>query len=296
MSDLTPAELRVLTAVDREGSFSAAAARLGLTQSAVSYAVRGIERKIGVVLFDRDRNGARPTAAGARAVRGAHRVLRLLDVLPADARAAAGGDLSGRVRIAAFRSAAAGLLPAALAELRDRHPDLTYEVAVVRDVGPGTAGEVLAGRADLAVVNLPHRLPASSGLVSGTLFRAPYVLVHPAGHPDPRQLPLLNWDENCAAETRRWFAAQDWLPPAHITVADDSALLAMVGHGLGMAIVPRLTAVDLPASIASTDLGPGAPTGAVGHVSTPELARGTAVRDLLRALRRVGAGLRAQEH
>ncbi|MFH9419279.1 LysR family transcriptional regulator [Streptomyces sp. NPDC017529] len=63
MSDLAPHELRVLIAVDRERGFTAAAASLGTTQSAVSHAVRTCERKLGVVLFDRGRHGARPTAA-----------------------------------------------------------------------------------------------------------------------------------------------------------------------------------------------------------------------------------------
>src|SRR5690349_16212270 len=78
--DLVPQELRTLVAVAEEGGFSAAAVRLGTTQSAVSHAVRGMERKLGVVLFERGRFGARPTPAGARAVSHGRRVLRMLDV------------------------------------------------------------------------------------------------------------------------------------------------------------------------------------------------------------------------
>ncbi|WP_433221234.1 helix-turn-helix domain-containing protein [Microtetraspora malaysiensis] len=64
MNDLTAAELRVLVAVDGAGSVSAAGARLGLTQSAVSHALRAAERKMGAVLFHRGRGGAQATAAG----------------------------------------------------------------------------------------------------------------------------------------------------------------------------------------------------------------------------------------
>jgi DNA-binding transcriptional LysR family regulator len=292
-SDLTAAELRVIATVAHEGSFSAAAAQLGLTQSAVSHSVRTTERKIGTVLFDRGRHGARPTAAGERAVMHARNVLRLLTVLHADARAAGGSELSSKVRIAAFRSAAAGLLPSALTRLTARHPQVSYDVAIVRDLGPGTAGEVVAGRADLAIVNLPHRVPADAGMVCGALMEEPYVLLHPARCADPRRLPLINWDENCSADTRRWFASQDWMPPATINVADDSVLLSMVAHGMGMAIVPRMTAVDIPPTVTAQDLGAEAPTRTIGYVSTAELVRGTAVRELvreLRAERRWGAG------
>ena len=96
--DLSPAELRIIVAVEQEGSFTSAASRLGMTQSAVSHAVRTVERKIGTVLFDRGRNGALPTAAGKRAVVHARGVLRLLDVLHADANAAAGSELGVVVR------------------------------------------------------------------------------------------------------------------------------------------------------------------------------------------------------
>ncbi|MYQ48917.1 LysR family transcriptional regulator, partial [Streptomyces sp. SID4985] len=85
-ADLAPQELRTLVAVAEEGGFSAAAVRLGTTQSAVSHAVRGIEGKLGVVLFERGRFGARPTPAGERATAHARRVLRMLQALAADAR------------------------------------------------------------------------------------------------------------------------------------------------------------------------------------------------------------------
>ena len=67
-TDLTTQDLRLLVAVADTGSFTAAAERLDLTQSAVSHAVRTAERKVGAVLFERGRRGAVPTPAGERAV------------------------------------------------------------------------------------------------------------------------------------------------------------------------------------------------------------------------------------
>lgn len=281
--DLTPAELRVIAAVGQEGSFSSAAAKLGLTQSAVSHSVRATERKVGAVLFDRGRNGARPTAAGERAVVHARGVLRLLSLLRTDVQAATGSVVRQSLRVAAFRSAAAHLLPSALSRLGKRHPQISYDVAVVRDLGMGAAGEVLEGRADLAIVSLPHRAPAH--LVSGAFVTEPYVLIHPSGHPDPKRLPLINWDENCSADTRRWFATQDWLPKATIEVADDSVLLSMVAQGMGFAVVPRTTAADIPPAVTAKDLGADAPARTIGYVTTTELARSIAVRELVRELR-----------
>ncbi|MFC9925220.1 LysR family transcriptional regulator [Streptomyces sp. NPDC127190] len=285
-ADLAPQELRILVAVADEGGFSAAAGRLGATQSAVSHAVRGIERKLGAVLFERGRFGARPTAAGERAAAHARRVLRMLDALAADVRAADGGGISGPLRIAAFRSAALHLLPPALERLGALHPGIEVEVNVVREVGAGTAGEVAAGRADVGIATLNGPFPA--GLVGDVLLEEPYSLVAPAGHPAPRGLPLVDWTENCGSYTRDWWAAQDWIPAATVRAEDDGAVLSMVGSGLGMAIMPELSLAAAPPTVAVTDLGPARPYRSVGYVTTAELAGTTAVRALIRTLRTLG--------
>ncbi|GGS82970.1 LysR family transcriptional regulator [Nonomuraea spiralis] len=291
MNDLTPAELRVLVAVDGEGSVSAAGVRLGLTQSAISHALRAAEQKMGTVLFHRGRAGARPTAAGEAAVGHARHILRLLEVMRADAHNAARGQSTGTIRLAAFRSAAFHLLPRVLVRFGQRHPKVTVDVRIVPDLGRGIAGEVADGRADVGVVSLPVYV---DGLVCRELYAEPYVLAHPAGHPDPRSLPMIDWHENCSAETRRWLAAQEWIPPGDITVEDDGVVMSMVGHGLGAAIVPRLSTVDAPARVAVAELGDGAPQRRVGYVTTRELTGSALVRDLLGELRTMwGPGVSA---
>ncbi|MCG7205267.1 LysR family transcriptional regulator [Streptomyces arenae] len=285
-SDLAPHELRVLVAVADAGGFSAAAGTLGLTQSAVSHSVRGSERKIGAVLFRRGRAGARPTPAGERAVAHARRVLRLLDVLGAEARAAArSGTVAGPLRIAAFRSAALHLLPPALQRLRDRYPELDPRVRIVREVGRGTAGEVADGKADIAVATLGGTVPLPAGLVASALFDEPYALVHAAGHTAPDTLPLVDWAENCGSRTRAWWAAQDWIPRATVEAEDDGAVLSLVAAGHGMAIMPALALTGAPDSVATVALGPGRPTRRVGYVTGAEAAGSAAVRALVRELR-----------
>ncbi|MDV7216667.1 LysR family transcriptional regulator [Streptomyces prunicolor] len=283
--DLAPQELRTLVAVADEGGFSAAGARLGSTQSAVSHAVRGIERKLGVVLFERGRYGARPTPAGARAVAHARRVLRMLEVMVAETRGVQAAVVAGPLRIAAFRSAALHLLPPVLERLAVSHPGIEPTVRVVREIGSGTAGEVAEGRADLGIATIGTGSPVPPGLVGDVLLEEPYALVHPVGHPAPRSLPLVDWAENCSSYTRAWWAAQDWIPAATVRAEDDGAVLSMVGSGFGMAIMPRLSLTGAPPSVEVTDLGARRPTRKVGYVTTPELAATTAVRALVRELR-----------
>ncbi|MFE2532153.1 LysR family transcriptional regulator [Streptomyces sp. NPDC059371] len=285
-SDLTPQELRVLVAVAEAGAFSAAAEALGLTQSAVSHSVRGSERKIGAVLFDRGRTGARPTPAGDKAVAYARRILRLLDVLTAEARGAARSDtVEGPLRIVAFRSAALHLLPPVLQRLRARYPGIEPRVRIVREVGRGTAGEVADGKADLAIATLSGSVPLPPGLVATRLLDEPYALVHPTGHAAPRSLPLVDWAENCGSYTRDWWAAQAWIPKATVEAEDDGAVLSLVSAGHGMAIMPALSLAGAANSVGITDLGLERPTRQVGYVTTSELAGTAVVRALVRELR-----------
>ncbi|MFE7095066.1 LysR family transcriptional regulator [Streptomyces erythrochromogenes] len=294
MSDLLPQELRILVAVAEARGFSAAAAVLGLTQSAVSHSVRGSEAKLGAVLFERGRSGASPTPAGERAVGHARRILRLYEVMGAEARGAGrdggrGGGrdaLGGVVRIAAFRSAALHLLPPALERLTARHPGIRPEVRVVREIGAGAAGEVAAGRADLGIATLGGSQDTPPpGLLTGVLSQEEYRLVHPAGHPDPRSLPLMDWDENCGSYTRAWWRAQEWIPRATVKAEDDAMVLTMVGRGLGMAIMPELSLREATEAVEITGLGPQGPVRQVGYVTTAEAASMLTIRALIRELR-----------
>jgi DNA-binding transcriptional LysR family regulator len=172
----------------------------------------------------------------------ARQIVRQLELLSAAAQAAAAGTVSGTLRIAALRRAAAQLLPTAIARLTARFPAITSEVLIVPELGRGTAGQVADGHADVAIATLSTEDEAASvlpGMVTSGLLREPFLLAHPAGHPDPRGLPLIDWAENCSSYTRAWWARQDWLPPATINVADDGVVLSMVAQGLGMAILPR---------------------------------------------------------
>lgn len=141
--DFSPSGLRVLVEVAQSGSFTAAARVLGYTQSAVSRQVAGLEAVAGRALFERRRDGVALTAAGARLL---ERAVRVLDELDAAARDVA-EPAAGPVRLGAFASAAAGLLPRVLAALpRDL-------VVTVREGSTPTLTRALrAGTLDLAVI------------------------------------------------------------------------------------------------------------------------------------------------
>jgi DNA-binding transcriptional LysR family regulator len=282
--DLSPQELRLLVAVARTGSFTAAGENMGLTQSAVSHAVRTCERRVGVLLFERGRTGARPTPAGNRVLVHARQILRQLEVLRTEALDAAAGSVSGTLRIAAFRTAAMYLLPPVVERLSVRYPQLVTRVAIVPEIGAGTAGAVAAGHADVALATFPAG--AAVPPHSGELVVEPYFLVHPSGQ-DARNLPLIDWPENCSSYTRAWWDRQTWLPKARVEVdADDGVVLSMVAQGIGMAILPQLTLTSVPAGVTVVPLDDDPPTRRIMHVTTEAAKHSMAVRELVRELRR----------
>jgi molybdate transport repressor ModE-like protein len=143
--DFSPTGLRVLCEVAQSGSFSAAARSLDYTQSAVSRQVAALEAVAGRPLFERRRDGAALTPAGARLLA---RAVRVLDELDAAARDVAGpGAEPGPVRLGTFATAAAGLLPGALALLPQ---DLV--VSVREGTTPTLTRALRAGTLDLAVL------------------------------------------------------------------------------------------------------------------------------------------------
>src|SRR3546814_7093241 len=103
-------KLRTFVAVGRHGGFGRAAADLGLTQSAVSVAVRRLEGELGVQLLDRTTRSVRPTAAGARLLPVATRLLDELDAALQEVRET-GRRRRGRVTVACLPSVAARLMP-----------------------------------------------------------------------------------------------------------------------------------------------------------------------------------------
>src|SRR5215213_5986629 len=119
--------MRVLHEVARQGSFSAAAEALSYTQSAVSQQIAALERETGTLLVERNARGIRMTDAGEALVRHADAILTRLTDAEAELEAIA-GLRGGRLRLAAFPTVGATLMPLAIAHFRQRHPEVELTV------------------------------------------------------------------------------------------------------------------------------------------------------------------------
>src|SRR4051812_46628069 len=118
-------QLAAFCAVVERRSFSQAAARLGVTQPAVSLQVRALEKRLGRQLLDRSGRRVEPTEAGLRLYRGAQRLLALEEQLVEDVAGAEEGELSGRLAIGASTGPAGSVLAPLLCEFQQRNPALS---------------------------------------------------------------------------------------------------------------------------------------------------------------------------
>lgn len=170
--------LEVLLAIARQGSLTAAAAELDITQPAVSQWLADIESAAGAPLFERGRR-LRPTAVAAPVIAHAERVLQDVRRTLAEVQAIRSGG-SGRVRIGAMRVATATLVPEAVLRLRERAPGI--ELTLVEDIAATLWTRLERDELDLLVTRLDARA-LGSGLPYRRLFEDRHRVVCATGHP-----------------------------------------------------------------------------------------------------------------
>lgn len=170
--------MRYVVAVAEERSFTRAAERCFVSQSALSHQIKALERELGVTLFARTNRRVDLTAAGDTFLVSARTSLDAADRAIADA-VAIDGEIRGSLTIGLIPTVTAIDIPAALGQFHREHP------AVGISVRSGGSDEFLAaiadGRVDVAVLGLPDSMPPT-GVSSHVLAREHLVAVLPAGH------------------------------------------------------------------------------------------------------------------
>jgi len=169
---------RQFLAVAQELHFGRAARGLHMTQPPLTQGIAQLERLLGARLFDRTKRSVRLTAAGEALLPQVRELLARAQGLPAQARAAAGGEL-GRLRIGFVSTVGFALLPQWLRAFRARHPQVQMElIEATGDVQMEAfaRGEIDAG----FVLHSPDFVP--SGLDHLRVGREPLVLAVPEAH------------------------------------------------------------------------------------------------------------------
>ncbi|MGR8011786.1 LysR family transcriptional regulator [Streptomyces hypolithicus] len=249
--------LRTLDALARHGSISGAAEGLHVTTSAVSQQMAKLEREVGQPLLAKNGRGVRLTDAGRLLADHAARILSHVELAQSDIEAQS-GRVVGDLAVAAFPTAARGLLPPALSALRDGHPHLRVQM---REMEPDDAVRgVVRGDFDLAVVldwyNKPLSMP--DGLAKQELLHDPADVAMPAGHPLAGRAAV-DLEEFADDDWVTWAEGEfchEWLmftlrgkgfEPRIAHVAEEHATqLALVAEGLGVCVAPRLGRGPVP--------------------------------------------------
>src|ERR671931_1815293 len=173
---LDPRRLLTFRAVARAGSFSAAARELALTQPAVSQQVAALERELGARLLHRGPGGLTLTGAGELALEHAEALADRIAL--ADTQLAELGDDGAAVRVGAFPSALATLVPAAIERLVPRR------VAAIEGTMEELPARVADGSLHLALCfqDAAAARREHAGLRRHDLFVEPFVAIVGAGH------------------------------------------------------------------------------------------------------------------
>ncbi|HEY3481381.1 MAG TPA: LysR family transcriptional regulator [Streptomyces sp.] len=287
-------QLRTFEAVVRQGSVTEAATALGMAPSSVSQSVRTLERDLTVDLFVRGPRGMRLTAAGERLLEWSRRLLDQAEQARRDVVSA-----TAPVRLGALETITAALVPAILARLAARRPELAVDVtsAAARDtllarVASGDLDAALLLDSGDALGDLGFPVPPGAGLDFLDLDPVPLVLVAAPGHPRADGGPLTPADlrgerllVNTSSACSFVLAAQHLFGPdvTRVPAGSVPVMRAWARQGLGLALLPAFAVADELAAATLTALPLTAPALRLRLVWARHRAADPATRALLYA-------------
>jgi DNA-binding transcriptional LysR family regulator len=257
MLDVT--RMRIIDAVARHGSVTAAAKELSYSQPSVSHHLARLEAETGAQLLQRVGRGIRLTPAGQLLADRAAEILGRIDAAGAELSAHV-GLTAGRVRLAGFSSAIGSLVPGALTALARQHPDLQVTLT---DAHPPEALDLLrTGRIEVGVIfRYDETEPEPAGVRLHHLLDDPvYLLTTKRGRglAAHRDATWIAGCDRCRSHLLS-LCAEEGFEPRIGYVSDDMVVMqTLVAAGLGVTTIPGLalrahqvdgvTARELPGS------------------------------------------------
>jgi len=297
--------MRILKEVADHGSFSAAAEALSYTQSAISQQIAALEREAGALLVTRGSRGIRLTEAGETLVKHADAILTRLADAEAELEAIA-GLRGGRLRLAAFPTVGATLMPLAIATFRKRHPDIELNV---KQLEPEESIPMLkAGDLDIALTIEPSGLSDdyTESIDTTFLMDDPMYAVLPVGHKlrakaklrlkDLSKESWINTTQSCScADMVRSACIRAGFDPEVTFESDDYlAIQGLVAAGVGVALIPSLALTTVRDDIVIRELGSETPVRKISAATLSGAQRSAAARAMLDVLIEVSSQYREQ--
>ena len=238
---LDVARLRIIDAVARHGSVTAAAKELNYSQPSVSHHLARLEAETGAKLVQRVGRGIRLTEAGRLLADRAAEIVGRIEAADAEL-AAHVGLTAGRVRLAAFSSAIGALVPRAAAALAAAHPGL--QIGLI-DTHPPEALELLrAGKIDVALIfRYDETEPEPDGVHLHHLLDDPVYLLSKRRGATLASLRDATWIagcERCRSHLLALCADEGYEPRIGYTSDDMVVMQTLVAAGLGATTIPGL--------------------------------------------------------
>ena len=253
-------QLRYFVEIAESGSFSAAAERLYIAQSALSRQIRELEQQLDTALFERTARLPRLTAAGAAFLPRARNLLQELDKA-ADLARAVGQGLRGSLRLS--HSSTVPLTGALLQRVSGYlHDNAGVSMEIAQLSSEGQLEELAEGRLDIGLLRLPV-LRQHEGLCVEPLLAEPLLLAvadnHPLAQRDSVQLADLRDQAFISIPHRQrgglsylsaelCMAAGFFPRPARV-VSRKTTQLQLIQAGFGVALLPRCMQDIAPASL-----------------------------------------------
>jgi DNA-binding transcriptional LysR family regulator len=241
-------QLEHFVAIAEERSFTRAAGRVHLVQSALSVSIRALERDLGVRVFERSTHDVSLTDAGEALLPEARHALAAAEQAR-DAIAAVQGIVRGTLRIGIMQSLTLVDVASLLARFHDLHPGVEIRTRPAIGGSVALAEDVRRGRLDCAFISLPGGVP--TGLSITPLASEPFYLIAAPGHLPRAGVDLTlrdldgagfvdfpsGWGTRVAIDQA--FAAAGFGRSVDVEVADITTYIELVRAGLGLGFLPR---------------------------------------------------------
>lgn len=238
---VTVVQLRVLDAVRRHGSVTAAAKELNYTQPSLSHHLSRLEAQTGAQLLQRVGRGIRLTEAGRVLADRAAEIIGRVDSATAELSTLVGLG-AGRVRLAGFGSVMSSLVPRAADVLAEEHPGL--ELALT-DTHPEEALELLrAGHIDVSLIfRYDDTAPEEDGVRLIHLLDDPLFLLTNGGGTtlaDHKDSSWIGGCERCRGHLAELCEMAGFSPRLSSTTDDMVVMQSLVAAGMGVTTIPGL--------------------------------------------------------
>jgi DNA-binding transcriptional LysR family regulator len=262
--------LVLLAEVIDQGSLSAAAAALSYTPSAVSQQIKRLELECGLPLVVRHARGITPTEAGRALAANARRAQRQLHAAEAELDQIKGLK-RGALELGTYPTAAGSLLPLAMRRFRDRYPDvrLTVHNAVFEDLvvmleegrfGLSLLWDYEWKRVDESLFTVTHLLDDPTVLIVSAAHSLAGRSEAQLGELADEEWIIRGYDHPVGEVLDRSCRAAGFEPRIAFQANDYQEVQAMVGVGLGIAVVPHTALAVTRPDIRVLSLGSSAPT------------------------------------